>query len=465
MYRNFPVNFIAGLTLAISAHASGSSRGPGKIMNDLLNEQHVVHEISQFGTQPLQCAPEAGNRRESLNVQQFPQAKKQKGRGLSLVPSKSLDSLNSLKSFSSLNTLNGPEDWQEEMNILQDKIWVDLSPSSRYELPKDLNHLTETIDLYHEQEKTLPGNIFIRKKLLQKIDRLCQSKLGDPNLSSEDRSKLQAISQTALNKYDYLNELKDIKKNTLQMIAPNLDKKTPTAKLGKAFILENEETNNKWELLEHLDPALRSRTYLGPLFQEWKGAIAAGKQVPSFFYWLEGQDISQYRGKQSLSPEIEATSGTSTRIVDFKKGKATSQPFYTRNPKVYSKNSLNAWNKIQADPLTHAQEGRTFFEETQLNPNEKSSLLHYAIDETGTLFIRHKSPYHSYILRGKPVISSGMITFRDGKIDSIDNESGHYTPSNKQFDAAIEKLKSKYDKPEQTIFSNTFKINKLHEPE
>jgi len=445
-HANLAISLISVLSIHLSmplyvpASPSGSPEPPpSRVATELLELQPTLRRLAEFGTQHPGCDSEVSTRRPR--------------KGLSLATRRSFPSLNSLNAVDPT-----PENWDDEMNTLQDRIWVDLSPTGNYKFSNTQNDLAQIIDLYHKQEKSNPGYILFRKKLLEKIDQLCRLKLQSPDLSHEERTKLQLISQTAMNKHDYLNELKNIKQNTFQIVFPTPGSDLNHARLGRNYVVEEKETDKKWELLEHLDPALRSREYLGPLFQDWKKEVSLHENTPSFFYWLEGQEISQYRSQKGLTQDSELESGTTTRVVNFEKGKATSQPFLTRNPKVYSKNSLKKWHDQENDPITHDQVNFFSRDDQKLSPNEPSSALHYVIDRDGTLYIRHKSPYHSYILRGKPVVSAGNITFKDGKIDSIDNESGHYTPSNKLLHKAIELLRRRYGDQQDRIFTDQFKM-------
>ncbi|MEO5971699.1 MAG: hypothetical protein ABIQ95_17375, partial [Bdellovibrionia bacterium] len=69
--------------------------------------------------------------------------------------------------------------------------------------------------------------------------------------------------------------------------------------------------------------------------------------------------------------------------------------------------------------------------------------------------------YHSYVNRGKPALSAGMIKFEDYKISYIDNDSGHYKPKESHLTEAVKKLTEKYG---DKIFSKTFTIDTEFKP-
>ena len=70
----------------------------------------------------------------------------------------------------------------------------------------------------------------------------------------------------------------------------------------------------------------------------------------------------------------------------------------------------------------------------------------YNILPNGDLFIINEDPTlfnHSFITCGQPVICAGFIKFKNNKIISINNSSGHYTPSLEMLQKGITLLRSK----------------------
>lgn len=80
----------------------------------------------------------------------------------------------------------------------------------------------------------------------------------------------------------------------------------------------------------------------------------------------------------------------------------------------------------------------------------------YVMDNNGNIIFgkrmnpndKNKRAPHPTLIGGKDpqVKCAGMITFHNGRILSVDNQSGHYRPNKKSIDKVDEALKKLYDK-------------------
>ena len=90
----------------------------------------------------------------------------------------------------------------------------------------------------------------------------------------------------------------------------------------------------------------------------------------------------------------------------------------------------------------------------------------YVMDESGNIIIGKRSnpinpakrSPHPMLIGGKDpqVQCSGMIHFKNGKILSIDNQSGHFRPNSKSMDVVYKALKKLYEKNPK-VFAEGFK--------
>ena len=89
----------------------------------------------------------------------------------------------------------------------------------------------------------------------------------------------------------------------------------------------------------------------------------------------------------------------------------------------------------------------------------------YVMDEHGRIIIgkrsnpvnpNKRSP-HPMLIGGKDpqVICAGMIVFRNGKIASVDNQSGHFRPNSKSMNEVYKALKKLYENNPK-LFTNSF---------
>lgn len=320
---------------------------------------------------------------------------------------------------------------KKAIEALDSKIWVDLSEAEDYGLFPEYKPLKDAIEVYHKVNKTEKSLVSLRQRLLLKINELCQFYLAQSSrykMDGLDRLKIELISQTALNKRDYLAELGAIRGEAEKMIFRMQKPGRLMTALKSAYI--------KVEGLEHLDPAMRDKLVLRDYFINWEEAVSKNPKTPDFFYWLEGQDVP----KSVAGSDAESWSGTVTRVVkyDSDKKRLVSTPVFTRPEKTYGGLQVEVKGKNAG-----AHEPIEYTGSFKIEPGKPSEEIYYVVDESGNLMIRADSPFHSHIIRGKNVLSAGFVTFKDGKIIRIDNSSGHYAPSGKHLNGAVKLLREK----------------------
>jgi predicted DNA-binding protein len=337
-------------------------------------------------------------------------------------------------------TLEEHKDWAKELERTHEKIWVDLYPSIEFEFTESEKDLKDAIEVYQKIAKTDPKLVPLRRRMLIKISELCHAHLKGEGAPSASQLKLEFIAKISQNKADYLEAILKIKDQTHKMAFRMQKTGTPIRTMDSHLFGR--------ELLEHLDPAVRGRDVLNSYFERWHELATQGHPVPDFFFWLEGENLTLNR---DLKSEDEDMASTATRIVSFEPDGLAHSKFHMTRPKgTYSKEMIEKYSQENSDPIYFDN----FLE--RLEPQQETEKLHYAIDEHGKLFIRSHSPYHSYVLRGQNVISAGFISFKGGKIEYLDNESGHYTPHDSSLDFAKKLLTEQNG---EKILSDTFSMH------
>lgn len=305
----------------------------------------------------------------------------------------------------------------------RESIWIDLLPAQSYQIDHYLE-ISQLIREYHCLAKGDSNTLVGRIRLLDKIAILsghALKKNGSPNL--------ELLHQTALNKSKYL---------TLLQKVPSKYKKRVDPPKGDAIRMWLGRGANSIELVRALDPG--KRMWLHEYQSVWEKEVES-KTVDTgvdqialdqvrfpmnFFLWLESQDIRSFNGTPSGAGGYHTPKD---RKVTFKGGRAYS--------KFYGERS--------AAPIDI--EGLEFY------PIKEKKYL-YNIDVKGELYVG-EFMNHNLVNKEKDLISAGFVEFQDGKISYIDNFSGHYTPSQRQFKLGIDRLKAKYG---ESIFAEDAKL-------
>jgi hypothetical protein len=267
--------------------------------------------------------------------------------------------------------------------------WIDI-PTAVYILPTEHQNgqIGKLINLYHSIEKTRLNLIdqristleSIHQEILNTVDKVAH----DPNL----KKSLQNLNVLVQKKSWYLKEVKAIYNNPLPhkklLDIQTHENMVPLTLVNK--VLYNFKSPIYWGLyyLEVLDPCHRLLT---PQYLKWKNA---NTNIP-FFLWLETQEIPYYAAQVTFldKEEIEKCR------LDVDKG------LLVRNT-----------NKEVADFARPDQEYLFII-----------TLDKKLIVVEGNERIRHTSLSH-----GKPVLGSGAVKIKNGKVIYLDTECGHYQP-------------------------------------
>jgi hypothetical protein len=383
----------------------------------------------QISAAPVKGAKPPGLLKLNLNNSDSPQKTK---------PKLSLE-LSSPKS----PTAPQKKDWVVEKNTQKDRIWVDLDKSSQYSLHPQHHDIAQAIDEYHCIPKQNVNLGTERINQLNAIISLATERLNRNSQDFESRTKLEFIRQTATNKKDYIEALNQVNDHNSEIVQSKHVGSIQTVTLHKGFISDGTQvmTKNNGEQLEHLDPAMRDGKILLPKYQEWIKNGGSPQDKQKFYYSLEEAEF----GKGDLASDrikSEDKKGTSSSQVIFENGTAKSVPHYSKPRQLY--NEEEKYDTLR-DPVLLPSVS-----------SDETKPLHYVIDAAGHLYVNPNAVNHSDILNGRNVLSAGMITFENGKIKKINNDSGHYKPSADNLSKAVEVLRAKYG---NEIFHESLEVN------
>lgn len=252
--------------------------------------------------------------------------------------------------------------------------------------------IEQAIDAYHSIPKASPEMLDSRIDALKHIVKLTGTRKNPIISEIADRAKLKA---------DYLETLKTIPKNAEKMAFRLPEMMTSTV------------VATKGDKLHDLDPAKRHG--MEDAFAKWYGLSVDDPSTPHFFLWLETQDASDmYKDLRHSMISVEQ------KRVLF--------------------DGPSALNELFKDEKTGLiEDGRYVY-----NIDENGDLYILPAFETDDKF-RQKYPdmfktedifnkslgypfNHDVVLGGKNILVAGVVQFKDGKIEKIDTNSGHYKP-------------------------------------
>jgi hypothetical protein len=281
--------------------------------------------------------------------------------------------------------------------------------------------LFEAIQNYHAIPKTEKQTLNSRIASLLSIAEVAKSiSQNIPQSESTEGSELQKlqtgeleiIERKARQKANYLRKISKLKKEACARAdrSPNPKYLPASAKV----------INVSADLLRNIDPAKRSG--IGYFYKQWNEELKKDPKIPNFWLWLEDKE-SLLVAKGIFQMSKYASPDKKQKEVSFKNGLA--------------------YNKL------FGREGDGLLEGDFL----------YNIGQNGNLYIlapsfKKSAMTHDVILKGKNILSAGMVHFVEGKISYIDVSSGHYLPSRFQdLKPALVHFLSK--NPEATISPET----------
>jgi len=276
--------------------------------------------------------------------------------------------------------------------------------------------------------------VLIRRNVLLKIATEAQQLHNKKVLvgkifTKNEKIILKNINKTAQRKANYLVNIWFFEKKQISILfsLPKISK-VPTKSLHKV-----KKKDSRIESQFHMvDPYYR---FYEPT-TEWENGVKnefVKGLTPRFLLWLEDKDGSAF------TSNIAYTIPPAEKFVKIKNGLCLTRVF--RQDAVDGKSKKNEFGLV-ADGLyiyVIGQDKNLYIipDKNKDDEEKKSKLVvfakkKYPAIEWDKQWEFYADPYwepkHDTILQGDNVICAGTITFRDGKIDSITNDSGHYQP-------------------------------------
>lgn len=289
--------------------------------------------------------------------------------------------------------------------------WTDLPKDDLreifYEYDPKLDKLNDILNQYHQIAKKDWHLIQKRIDMLEYISSYCYkiSFSLDKKYLKEATLKLSTIAKM---KASYLKELKDLKSYKLKELKKLVFDKNLIPKPYLPLILNNKKkynfkTEEVWGeyFIEAVDPC--HRRLLNSYYDVWLNKCRSC-ELHDFFLWLEEQNVSVF------FPSI--------RLFDTHE--LEKSKIYIKNGLLYDNNGKLINSKIDLVLGKPERIGPTFETEHIFIINDKEEIyLTYSNKEVG----------HTSLSHYKPLIASGKLYIRNGKIEEIAFDSGHYLPN------------------------------------
>lgn len=282
--------------------------------------------------------------------------------------------------------------------------WIDI-PNDNYEQIAEISHfrfneLNKLVKSYHNVDKTIDENICRRLKELEKIINYVNDWLIE-DLPLKLDFFLKNILTIANNKYEHLKELHYIFQNSLADPESLKEYHYDISKLKNNYhpiFLCNHRMYDSFNgqywgeyWMETIDPCHRQLT---PFYELFRFKYGPNPSLFDFLLWLEGQNLSKD------VPYLRF-------LDDDELDKAT----------VKVKNGLLYFNvKNQEITIDYS------------NPNVEY-IFNIDLEERLILVPGTKIIHHVSLSKGKPVLGCGNMIVKNGSLQSIELESGHYLPS------------------------------------
>jgi len=202
--------------------------------------------------------------------------------------------------------------------------------------------------------------------------------------------------------------------------------------------------------LERLDPKHRKADIVARLYQEWARDLHCHYAQADF----AGKQQLLLQHKIDFLPPLAAnvkSLRTSYKLKQAFKAYLNEIPATEKEAKItypQESNGAAAYNgkvTITNQTLYWADEPTKCIDTMRYSGKEKRYAA-YIIDVQGNLYIHPHTKgafHHSSFIGGKPVLCAGMIQVVNGKIRTINSNSGHYKPRNVNLALAVDLLSKK----------------------
>lgn len=322
--------------------------------------------------------------------------------------------------------------FQAEIDQLPFKPWLDIPALEKWlDIPFDVScdQLCTLIENYHTFKKSDKKNLIKRLDLLKKIYNMTNELLESLPANNQTRDEINQLKKLTFGKLCYLKMIakRELNNNWFkQFIFGGF---TPEGNLLRTlrFDFAGDELNLSMKTGDKfgnatpfLDPCLRSgfkegwtlneASYFNKLYVDWLQEMeetSDPSNFPSFYMWLEEKD--------ELTKEINPNSPQQAiELLELRK--------CTINQGQLKLNNISTGLNFKGLFTMNAQ-GEIFI----------------SAPDTWAYVPNHPHTHFGF----EPAICGGLITVKNGKIESINNFSGHYQPNAAHFKQFIKIMKEK----------------------
>lgn len=313
-----------------------------------------------------------------------------------------------------------------------EKPWLDIPTAAVFKDFSDnnLDELLKLMDQYHALQKDDKKQLVSRQDLLGKIQKLASEKM-DSVKDEKLHSALENLSCAAKGKKTYLNKLEHIELDPNHPFRYLVGGKSTHGNLKTMTpIYLSNATGSEYAAIQ-FDPCSRSdyqgtsmTDHFKELFYEWKKTTELSKETSSFYMWLETKDDS--------TKKIPPNPMQFIRLCSL------------------NKCSISNDGNIM---LANGEIVKEFNGEYTISPNgELYIALGRSVFSKNNLIIYHPNVISPDI----PVLCGGMLKIKDGKITSLDNNTGHFQTTQTHVTNAVKLLSNKGCIDENTQFKITY---------
>lgn len=317
--------------------------------------------------------------------------------------------------FDKIHAMQGTDEATDICSDDLNKRWLDVCSSDCYDktFGSNFQNLKEAIDSYHQIPKTEVDRIPDRIKALKKIS----SMVADITRTTQ---KLDESTQNNLQRLAVRANLKAAYIALLPGLQEELRRRRKAIPLKPGSNVMSMGAN--MEVMKDLDPEKR---YPQGLYEMWCKERDKNINTPPYFMWLETQD-------------------TREMIKDLRH-------FYLslEKKKVKFSEDGHAFNEfIRSRNSPYVEDGRYLYnigedQELYILPEKMANrkMAQYSPTENSTFRI---NVHHDVVMGGVNILLAGGVEFKDGRIEVIDNQSGHYRSTPLRFQIILKDFNLKH---------------------